>query len=516
MNSYIRSFWLRFLALSVLALIVCSLGVSWSVSEYYSSKANQKNLRELEKQVMQHKSATISDIKFLISDLISWQNKKWNYNSPFSVLGGIDKKNLQAEFLRPSLFSASKQVKLPVEKFKKFPVIFESVETFLPERTAFNQKLRSVGRVVMLVDADQIKSSSLPQEKSKGQILFGILSSKGGAFLSRSLGAGGVEGVFLLKENSPWIAAHSDFSYSGSPLPLKSRFNLLKKKYSAGWSEHSNELLTAGTPLGLSDLYLVASQKEEKFYFHQIFYEVFKALLLIWLIMALPFYLFLDPLKSAYSYLARIFHRYAVWNVFPAPNHHTSNAYISDVRPDLEKLFWRLREEKISKTSSPEKKTFLLSELISKVCKNLFGSSNIEIQTQFEFDIKLSPPTYWLEQALLEILKNALECKARKNKIDIQVEKFEENLVCTIRDYGPGMSSSMMNQAHQAFYSSKEGAKGLGLTLAYSALSRSGCGLYFKNAGDGEGGLEVQISFPLDKNYSVSHSEVSSSSKLNL
>ena len=303
---------------------------------------------------------------------------------------------------------------------------------------------------------------------------------------------------------------HSQTAYSGWFLqkPLFKSFN------AKGWERKSNSRLSVGIPVGISDSYLVFNKNTQKWpqYFGGVFYEVLLVLFGIGMLMFIPVYLFINPLCSAYLYLARLLNRYAVWGVFPAPNHKGSNAYIRDVQPHLEKLYWQLREEKLSSVKEPAQNTQLFSDLIQNICKSILNHPGIQTKTRFDSDIQVPQPSHWLEQSIIEILKNAAECMNKNGTIEIHTLREKGKFICRIRDYGPGMSPSVMNQVCNAYYSSKPQAKGLGLTLAYSALSRANCSLYFSNAKDGQKGLIVEIALPEKSSYSTSHIPIYDSS----
>ncbi len=480
-------------------IFISSIAISLSLSHFYATENNRSALKELQSQSVQSRNALVGDLKLLISSLVTWQNKDLNKDAPFSLVGVIDKNSGKVVSVKPTLSKTLQQLKISNDYLKKYPIAFYPLKT----------KNQRSARVLFLVDTDQIRSASLPQSLSKQKILFGLLSSKGFSLLSQSLKYH--REAFLLHQKN-WMPIHSQMAYSGwfLQIPLFNSF----KNYTKGWGHQSGSQLTVGIPVGISDSYLVFNRKTQTWsqYFNATFYEVLLVLFGIGMLMIIPIYLFINPLCSAYLYLARLLNRYAIWNVFPAPNHKGNNTYIRDVQPHLEKLYWQLREEKLSSVKEPVQHTQLFSDMMQKICNNILNYPNVQINTYFESDIQIPQPSHWLEQSIIEILKNAAECMDENGTIEIHTSREKGQFLCRIRDYGPGMSPMMMNQVCKAYYSSKPQAKGLGLTLAYAALSRASCPLYFSNAKDGQKGLIVEIAIPEKTSYSTSHIPIYDSS----
>ena len=495
----IKSFWFKYALLMSGIILISSIAISLSLSHFYAAENNRNTLKELQNQSIQSRNALVGDLKLLISSLVTWQSRDLTKDAPFSLVGVIDKKSGKVASVKPTLSKALQQLKLPSGYLKKFPIAFYPLKTT-------NQKS---ARVLFLVDTDQIRSASLPKELSKQKVLFGLLSSKGFSLLSQSLKYH--RDAFLLDQKN-WMPIHSQMAYSG--WFLQAPFFKNFKNYADGWGHQSGESLTVGTPVGIADSYLVLNRRIQKWsqYFNAIFFEVLLVLFGIGMLMVIPVYLFINPLCSAYLYLARLLNRYAVWNVFPAPNHKGNNTYIRDIQPHLEKLYWQLREEKLSSVKEPIQHTQLFSDMVQNICSNILNDPDIHIKTHFESDIQIPQPSHWLEQSIIEIVKNAVECMDGNGTIEIHTLREEGQFLCRIRDYGPGMSPMIMNQVCKAYYSSKPKAKGLGLTLAYAALSRAGCPLYFSNAKDGQKGLVVEIAIPEKTGYSTSHIPIYDSS----
>lgn len=100
-----------------------------------------------------------------------------------------------------------------------------------------------------------------------------------------------------------------------------------------------------------------------------------------------------------------------------------------------------------------------------------------------------------LEQALLNLLKNAHESGSPADEVTLEVRRLHEGVRIDVQDRGPGMSDAVLTNALVPFYSTKRSGTGLGLALAREIAEAHGGRITLANR-DG-GGLTVTMLLPL-------------------
>ncbi|HEX6397095.1 MAG TPA: ATP-binding protein [Steroidobacteraceae bacterium] len=96
--------------------------------------------------------------------------------------------------------------------------------------------------------------------------------------------------------------------------------------------------------------------------------------------------------------------------------------------------------------------------------------------------------TAQIEQALINLLKNARESGAEPENIELAVNSVGRGFSIEVRDRGPGFTPTALENALVPFYSTKETGTGLGLTLCREIVEAHGGRLRIANR---EGGGAV-------------------------
>ncbi|MYM36962.1 ATP-binding protein [Duganella sp. FT94W] len=100
-----------------------------------------------------------------------------------------------------------------------------------------------------------------------------------------------------------------------------------------------------------------------------------------------------------------------------------------------------------------------------------------------------------LEQALINLLKNAHESGSPAGEVSLEVRKLREGVRIDVQDRGPGMSDAVLANALVPFYSTKRSGTGLGLALAREIAEAHGGRITLSNREGG--GLTVTMLLPL-------------------
>ncbi|MEO8742487.1 MAG: ATP-binding protein [Lysobacteraceae bacterium] len=99
-----------------------------------------------------------------------------------------------------------------------------------------------------------------------------------------------------------------------------------------------------------------------------------------------------------------------------------------------------------------------------------------------------------LEQALLNLLKNAHESGSAPEQVSLRVRRLPDGLRIDVNDRGTGMNEAVLANALVPFYSTKRSGTGLGLALAREIVEAHGGRIALSNRIGG--GLSVTLVIP--------------------
>ena len=175
---------------------------------------------------------------------------------------------------------------------------------------------------------------------------------------------------------------------------------------------------------------------------------------------------------------------------------------LREVGPGLERireLVVKLRA--FSRLDEGERKQVSIRECVESVL-TILGyrlRAGVTVETHYgEPDLVDCYPGL-LNQAIMNLVANAIDAMAGQGKISITTGAAGETYAIVVRDSGPGIPAELRARVIEPFFTTKpvgEGT-GLGLSISYSIAQKRGGALEFRDAPGG--GAEVAIRFPLSQ-----------------
>ena len=133
-----------------------------------------------------------------------------------------------------------------------------------------------------------------------------------------------------------------------------------------------------------------------------------------------------------------------------------------------------------------------------------------QLQDLYDFELAGDLPklpwqadTQQLQQALLNLIKNAHESGATPQNICLSFVETAQQLTIYLRDNGGGMTDEQLKHALVPFYTSKQGGSGIGLSLCRDIMEAHGGSISVHNQG---AGLQVQLRLPKHQSQSLASS----------
>jgi signal transduction histidine kinase len=124
------------------------------------------------------------------------------------------------------------------------------------------------------------------------------------------------------------------------------------------------------------------------------------------------------------------------------------------------------------------------------------GGPNVDLMIEGPSEaapVRLDPVAF--EGAVQSLTRNAIEAVAGRGSVAVRLETMLEGGVrLSVRDSGPGMDRDLAARAVEPFFTTREGAAGLGLSQAY-AFARQCGGVLSIDSAPGEG-AEISITLP--------------------
>lgn len=200
-----------------------------------------------------------------------------------------------------------------------------------------------------------------------------------------------------------------------------------------------------------------------------------------------------SSLISSYKFLRLAFLSFSKTGMFP-PVSSAKNPLLYFYNNRRLFLNNRLEENQDSQTPS-ESLNFqdIVKEEMEKL-KNKYP--RLTVKEEFGFDVKVFGFGKFVRLMVRELLINALEAMGglQEPKLDLSTAEEKENLVLSVRDYGPGVKSKDYKKLFRVYYSTKS-QLGLGLSVVQSIVQANEGSVELSSPK--KGGLKVCIRLPL-------------------
>lgn len=124
-----------------------------------------------------------------------------------------------------------------------------------------------------------------------------------------------------------------------------------------------------------------------------------------------------------------------------------------------------------ARTPTINSKTFKLNQMISRLKIGILNTKHINIEfNSFDENITLVSDESLIEQAILNILSNAVDATDEYGSIKIIINETKQNVNIVINNSGPVISPDIKEQIFQPFFTTKEKGTGLGLAITKRSI----------------------------------------------
>jgi C4-dicarboxylate-specific signal transduction histidine kinase len=136
----------------------------------------------------------------------------------------------------------------------------------------------------------------------------------------------------------------------------------------------------------------------------------------------------------------------------------------------------RIRDQ-IKKTP-PRKESFDLNEAINEVigfARGAIINNRVSVRTRLaEGSLAVHGDRVQLQQVLLNLILNAVEAmgsvEAGPRELSLSTEEDDTGVLVAVRDSGPGIDAAQLERVFEAFYTTKSGGTGMGLSICRSII----------------------------------------------
>lgn len=143
------------------------------------------------------------------------------------------------------------------------------------------------------------------------------------------------------------------------------------------------------------------------------------------------------------------------------------NDYLNFAKPQFEKL----EDAELAKVITEV--SLLLEAFASK--------ENIQVNVQLQWDVYVKTDRNQLKQALVNIIKNAIEASHEGGEVLIRQETIGDKSYITITDHGKGMDNDQVARLGTLFYTTKDKGTGLGTSVSIKIIEAMGGVISYKS-----------------------------------
>jgi PAS domain S-box-containing protein len=134
------------------------------------------------------------------------------------------------------------------------------------------------------------------------------------------------------------------------------------------------------------------------------------------------------------------------------------------------------------KKAPPRKERFDLDAAIDEVmvlARNAIIRNGVSVQTRFaDGSFPVQGDRVQLQQVLLNLILNAVEAmgsvETGARELSISTEQDHTGVLVAVRDSGPGIAATHLERVFEAFYTTKSGGTGMGLSICRSIIDAHG------------------------------------------
>ncbi|TYR75693.1 two-component sensor histidine kinase [Rossellomorea vietnamensis] len=161
------------------------------------------------------------------------------------------------------------------------------------------------------------------------------------------------------------------------------------------------------------------------------------------------------------------------------------NDYLNFAKPQFEKI------ERLELSSTMSDVIALLQPLAMK--------QGVGLDSQLEEEVYLHTDRNQFKQALVNIIKNAIEATALGGRINVILSSDGQDVKITVKDNGKGMTKEQLSRIGTLFYTTKDKGTGLGTMVSLRIIeAMEGKITYKSELGKG---TEVRVALPMNRHY---------------